>query len=120
MRIWSVTQIVHQTSHRHISYVIFFNSVVGCILSIALTELATNVIQEMHLLLRKMTNSQAVCKSGMRCTWKHVVKCAQLVHILKPCKDRIIDIFPEIQFELYALGVDRVLAYATVYFVVVC
>ena len=73
MRIWSMTQIVHQTSHGHISHIVFFNGVVGCILSVSLTKLATNVIQEMHLLLRKMANTQAVRKSGVCCAWKHMV-----------------------------------------------
>lgn len=115
-----MTQIVHQTSHRHISHIVFFNGVVSCILSVALTKLATDIIQKMHLLLRKMTNSKAVCESGVRRSWKHMVKRAQLVHVLQSYKDGIIDIFPEVQLELYALRVDRVLAYATVYFVIVC
>ena len=73
MRKWSMTQIVHQTSHRHISHVVLFYDVVSRILSVSLAKLAANVIQEMHLLLRKMADTQAVRKSGVCCAWKHMV-----------------------------------------------
>lgn len=114
-----MTEIVHQASHRHISDVIWFDVVVRGILGISSAELPANIVEEMHLLLRQVADSQAVGESSMRRSWKNVIESAQLVHVLQSRIDWVVDVLPQVELELYPLGIYGVLAHSAVHSVIV-
>ena len=59
----------------------------------------------MHLLLRQMADSQAVSEPSMRRSRKNMIESAQLVQILQPRIDRVVYVLPQVELELYPLGI---------------
>ena len=101
----AVTEIVHQTCHRYVSNIVVAYLIFRCILGEALPFFSLLIKQELHLSLGKMSDPKTMRKTCMRSTGEHVVQCAQLVEVLEPREDRVVDVLPDVEGELDWLGV---------------
>lgn len=91
-----VTQVVHQTSHGDIPYVVIVDGVVKDTLRQVLYLVALDLQHVVHLSLRQVTHSQGVAKSGVRSAGENVIKCSKLVKFLEPTEDRVVNVLPQV------------------------
>ena len=67
----SVAKVVHQPSHRHVSYVILAHRIVIYVLRKSLALPFFDLQKEVHLFLGEVANAEAMRESGVRGTWEY-------------------------------------------------